>query len=192
MDDGEQTETGCYPIPPELLIQLPIAEVDADTRIIHLTKAIPVKYVAVVQGGTTEPQAGPSDIKEMARVKVKAQDTSNMCEPLSSNIVPEERSVAFKPNMNTTAQNNPAPYPTITVAIPKGTVSNANPPKQQDVTGKEPNVPKKGYITTNRKALPVDPTPQENDYIVQKRLQVLSEKFEIVKKSEEKRSMTAL
>lgn len=82
-DDGE--ETGRYPIPQELLVTMPIAHVDANTKIIPIVRPTQAKQIESAQGNKEglvqrpkppPAQAGPSGevVKEVQETPMEVED----------------------------------------------------------------------------------------------------------------------
>lgn len=190
---SEQDEQeGRFTIPTELLFQMPIAHVTESTRIIPVTKPVTGTSVVITPCEEFEPLPGPSGMQAEANAMVVEVQDHVTALPEQNNITP-----AFNTNL-TQADNNlsqtrknlsnePPVGPT-----PKRAAPTSNPENSQGNMVSVPTVPKKGYNVKNKKKVPNEVEMSEKDDNVQRRLQVLGEIADIVKKSGEKRNMTEL
>lgn len=178
-------QAGRYPIPPELLMQLSIADITKDTRIIHLTTGTVIGSGDMSENGAGDPMPGPSGIENETRTMEMDVPEPIMPVPDTSNTIPNPAGPSTEPEVTVQRPKANTLVPTVTVSVP-----NAKPSNQQFITKRVNALPKKGYNTKNKRNDIVEPLPQEKDDNVETRLRVLSEIADIVKKSGEKRNMS--
>lgn len=173
-EEGDE-QLGRYNIPVELLVDMPIVEVTKETRIIHVGKPTsgPGNEITVVTNA--EPQAGTSmqveDIPSQPRAGTSGINMGVEM-VLESNTLGSVADASQSQIIVTNTTNPP-----VQVAAPKPTAE-----------------PKKGYNTKNRKRNPAPEvtTPPTEDDTLQKRMDILGEIAEIVKRSNARQSMSEL
>lgn len=185
-------QEGRFTIPLELLMQMPIANVTEDTRIIPLRKVRANTSTEANVGDGIEPQAGTSGVKAPANAnEMDTQDTITD-PPVPNNTVPIPEKSVVKSNNPVTNAMKKTPNPTANLPNPKMALAAPNPQKPPGNIVRSGNVPKKGYNTKNRKVHQAEIEIPENDNGVQRRMELLGEIADIVRKSAEKRNMTEL
>lgn len=169
--DKYDEQMGRFRIPDELLIKMPIVEVDQDTRIIHINKPTPTPIDTSNVPTPGQPQVGNRN--------VAINPPPTQPKPGPSGVYVENE-----------------PNPTDHV-LPIGPIHDptANHSKETPNTSgnKQADGPKKGYNIKNRKRNATDATNENPpDDSIRRRMDILTEIASIVQKSDGRNSMTEL
>lgn len=179
MDDDENSnsilggeEIGRFPIPSELLVNMPIADLTATTKIIHLGKPTEVitpantlqlqeSMAPICPPPTASPQAGPSVIG-------------------AHEVNPEHMDLE---GAATGATNAAAMTPEAPATVPSTIGQQPEKDAHDDPIVKRPQIqPKKGKNTKNNKSKPqVEDQPEEHDVTLKERMSVLGEITKLLK-----------